>query len=137
MQGVHQNHGMSITTPETRDSLTFRVATEIRVLLLRRGLNGAQLAQQLGVSPMWVSYRLTGRQEIGLNDLARIAGALDVEPHALVTAATKGPTLRQHVTAPAVPHPAPHGAPSRPPNRPGGRASGPGRTSRTRAPYAA
>ena len=115
-------------------TLSSRVAEEIRVLMLRRRMAGRELARQLRVSPTWVSVRLTGQQEIGLNDLSEIASALGVEPLDLVTAAVKGPTLQQPVS----PTPRARAAAStRPPNRPAGRASGPGRTSRVRAPFAA
>lgn len=45
----------------------------------RRRLSGASLARALNVSPAWVSYRLTGIQEIGVNELERIAAVLDVD----------------------------------------------------------
>jgi transcriptional regulator with XRE-family HTH domain len=65
--------------------LTEEVAEEIRVAMLRRRMTGAKLAQELGVSAAWVSYRLTGVQPIDLNDLQRIAvvlgvGVLDLMP---------------------------------------------------------
>ena len=44
----------------------------------RKRMSGAKLAKQLGVSDMWVSYRLRGVQPIDLNDLERIADALGV-----------------------------------------------------------
>src|SRR4051812_4665849 len=56
--------------------LSERVAEEIRALMARRMISGRQLATLLGVSPSWVSYRLTGMQPIDLNDLASIAKAL-------------------------------------------------------------
>ena len=60
-------------------TLSDLVAEEIRALLARRRTSGRKLAEQLGVSPSWVSYRLTGAQPIDLNDLARISAALDVD----------------------------------------------------------
>lgn len=59
-------------------SLTARVAEEIRAVMGRRRLTGAGLARALGVSQMWVSYRLNGQQPIDVNDLERIAQVLDV-----------------------------------------------------------
>lgn len=53
-------------------------------MMARRRMSGRQLASTLGVSPAWVSYRLTGAQEIGLNDLQRIADVLGVEVHDLL-----------------------------------------------------
>lgn len=62
-----------------RGSLSDQIAEEIRAMMARRRVSGRQLAQLLDVSPAWVSYRLTGTQEIGVNDLERIAEALDAE----------------------------------------------------------
>ncbi|HEY0697216.1 MAG TPA: helix-turn-helix transcriptional regulator [Micromonospora sp.] len=59
-------------------NLSDLVAEEIRAMMARKRISGRQLAQKLGVSPSWVSYRLTGVQPIDLNDLQRIAHALDV-----------------------------------------------------------
>ena len=59
-------------------TLSMRVAEEIRVLMVRRRVNQKQLAQRLNVSAMWVSGRLTGQTEIAVNDLPRIAAALEV-----------------------------------------------------------
>lgn len=41
-------------------------------------MSGRQLAAAMNVSPSWINYRLTGRQPIDLNDLYRIARALDI-----------------------------------------------------------
>lgn len=57
-------------------SLSQRVAEEVRVALARQNKSQRTLADDLGVSPPWLNYRLTGVQEIGLNDLERIAGGL-------------------------------------------------------------
>jgi len=67
-------------------TLSLQVAEEIRVVMLRRGITGARLAQELGVSPAWVSYRLTGAQPIDLNDLERIADAIGIGPGELLPA---------------------------------------------------
>lgn len=67
-----------------RATLSELVAEEIRALLARRRMSGRALATQLGVSPSWVSYRLTGTQPIDLNDLQRIAAALDIDAIALM-----------------------------------------------------
>lgn len=47
-------------------------------MLGRRRISQAQLARMIKKNPMWVSDRLRGSQPIDLNDLALIAGALDV-----------------------------------------------------------
>jgi transcriptional regulator with XRE-family HTH domain len=59
-------------------TLSMRIAEEIRVLMVRKRVNQKQLAQRLDVSAMWVSGRLTGQTEIAVNDLPRIANALEV-----------------------------------------------------------
>jgi transcriptional regulator with XRE-family HTH domain len=64
---------------DSSDTLSEQVAEEIRAMLGRKRVTGRELARRLGVSQPWVSQRLTGHQEIGLNDLERIADALDVE----------------------------------------------------------
>jgi transcriptional regulator with XRE-family HTH domain len=60
-------------------TLSVQVGDEIRVWMTRRRLTGERLAQRLKVSPAWVSYRINGKQEIGLDDLQQIAEALEVE----------------------------------------------------------
>ena len=87
MRGAHDTYVMSIDVTATGATrpLTEQVAEEIRVAMLRRRITGAKLAQALGVSAAWVSYRLTGTQPIDLNDLQRIAdvlgtGVLDLLP---------------------------------------------------------
>jgi len=126
---------MSITPTEQRDSLTARVAEEIRALMARKRITGAALARMLDVSQMWVSYRLNGRQPIDLNDLARIADALGVgvvdllprDQRTGVTVTELAPVGHAHSPmrngAPASGRPPGRGDRSRPP-------SGPRRTSR-------
>lgn len=69
---------------ERSATLSELVAEEIRALMARRRMSGRQLAAKLGVSPSWVSYRLTGTQPIDVNDMHRMAGALDVGIHDLL-----------------------------------------------------
>jgi transcriptional regulator with XRE-family HTH domain len=69
------------------ESLSDQAAEEVRAMLARRRMSGRKLAERLGVSHTWVSYRLTGQQEIGLNELARIAEVLDVAVIDLLPAA--------------------------------------------------
>lgn len=68
--------------------MTELVAEEIRAWMGRRQMSGARLARTLGVSQMWVSYRLNGRQPIDINDLDAIARALDVSVVDLLPAST-------------------------------------------------
>lgn len=65
-------------------SLSERVAEEIRAVLARRRKSGRSLADDLGVSQTWMSTRLNGTTPIDLNDLERIAIALDVDVADLV-----------------------------------------------------
>lgn len=69
---------------ERTATLSALVAEEIRALMARRRMSGRQLAAQLGVSPSWVSYRLTGTQPIDINDMSLIAKALEVGVHDLL-----------------------------------------------------
>jgi DNA-binding Xre family transcriptional regulator len=95
--------------------LTERVAEEIRVVMIRRGVNGKQLAGALGVSSAWVSYRLTGTQPIDLTDLERIAVALDVTVMDLI------PRDLRNVVTVTQPNLAPYQANrGRPPGHPAG-----------------
>lgn len=52
-------------------------------------MSGRQLAGQLGVSPSWVSYRLTGAQPIDVNDMQRMADALGVAVIELLPASAR------------------------------------------------
>lgn len=56
-------------------------------MLARQRKTQRALADELGVSAPWVNYRLTGVQEIGLNDLERMAQALGVSLAELIPAA--------------------------------------------------
>lgn len=71
---------------ERTATLSALVAEEIRALMARRKMSGRDLAAQLGVSPSWISYRLSGKQPIDLNDMASIAHALGVGVHQLLPA---------------------------------------------------
>lgn len=71
-------------------------------MMLRRDMTGKQLAERLGVSPMWVSYRLRGTQAIDLNDLELIAKALDCRIIELLPSGGNAAT-REKVQAPVRP----------------------------------
>lgn len=71
-------------------TLNAHVAGEIRASMARQRITGRQLAQQLGKSHMWVSYRLTETTPIQLDDLQQIARALEVE----ITDLLPAPALR-------------------------------------------
>lgn len=80
---------MTIAPVATGVPLSERVAEEIRAWMGRRRVTGARMARALGVSPAWVSYRLTGVQPIDLNDLEQIAEVLDVSVVDLLTPAAR------------------------------------------------
>ena len=73
------------------------IAEEIRVAMHRRRISQRQLAAHLHVSQSWISYRLTGAQEIGVNDLRMIADALGINVLDLIP--------REAVEAPRKVHP--------------------------------
>lgn len=89
MPNRYQDYLMSIDVPAGKIGrhdidLSSQVAEEIRVLMTRRRVSGRRLATLLGVSPAWISYRLTGSQPIDLNDLQRIAEAFGVDAISLI-----------------------------------------------------
>jgi transcriptional regulator with XRE-family HTH domain len=75
---------MTTVPTERTGTLSSEVAEEIRAMMGRKRVSGARLAQMLGVSAAWISYRLSGTQPIDLNDLQRIARALEVPVGALL-----------------------------------------------------
>lgn len=89
---------------ERTATLSELVADEIRVAMTRRRLSGRDLATRLRVSPSWISYRLSGKQPIDLNDLLRIANVLGVGVHDLLPspeAAAQAVTVRDTVPYPS------------------------------------
>lgn len=55
-----------------------RVAEEVRALLARKMMTGAELALAIGKSPMYVSRRVRGEVAFDLDDMERIAHVLGV-----------------------------------------------------------
>lgn len=70
------------------DTLRERVAGELRATLARKRISAAELARRLGWSQSYMARRVDGRQALDLDDLERIAAALDVEPAELLRSAT-------------------------------------------------
>lgn len=68
----------------TGETLNSHVAGEIRAELARRRMTARELAEKVGVRRMWVQYRLSGTTPIQLDDLHRIAEALDMPVVALL-----------------------------------------------------
>jgi transcriptional regulator with XRE-family HTH domain len=66
------------------------VAAEVRAYLGRQRRSGASVALELGWTQVYMSRRLTGAVAFDVNDLAAIAGVLDVP----VTAFFEGPGVR-------------------------------------------
>ena len=81
---------------ERTATLSQLVGKRIKLKLFLAEMSGRDLAAKLGVSASWVSYRLSGKQEIGVDDLLRIADVLGVGVHDLlptpeeVATATRG-----------------------------------------------
>lgn len=63
-------------------------AANIRAECARRRITGRELARRLGENPMWLHRRLAGQQEISVDDVARIAAVLDLDPSSLLKAAS-------------------------------------------------
>lgn len=61
-----------------KSQLRHGVAEEVRVLLARRRLSAARLAQQLGWSQPYMARRMAGTQPFDVDDLEAIADALGV-----------------------------------------------------------
>jgi transcriptional regulator with XRE-family HTH domain len=70
-------------------TLSKLVGKQVKLQLFLKEMSGRDLASQLGVSPSWVSYRLSGKQEIGLDDLFQIATVLGVDLDELLTPEVK------------------------------------------------
>jgi len=121
-------------TSAAHASLSGRVAEEIRALMARRRVRQSNLARQLNVSEQWVSARLLGKQPIDLNDLERIAAALQVDVVDLLPPRSGRSHRSGAITGgfPTAPPPPSRPADRRPPGHPAGtaRPSGQTRTAR-------
>ena len=60
------------------------VVTEIRAELGRRRITGRELSTRLGKPQAWASRRLTGTVVLTVDDLSRIAAAIDIPVHSLL-----------------------------------------------------
>ena len=64
----------------------------VKKTMARKGIRGADLARSMGTTKSYVSRIVTGHYEnMGIATIARIAGALDVDPEDLVALARKAP----------------------------------------------
>lgn len=86
---------------DATERLSGRVADAIRRELGGRNLTKSELARRLGVSHTWVTNRLAGHQEIGLDELERIATALEVQVADLLPAATRPGTIDRSISTSA------------------------------------
>lgn len=69
---------MTIEVAPRRTRLSLQVALEISSLMTRRGITGQALSRKLNVAQSWISDRLRGNRAITVDDLERLADALDV-----------------------------------------------------------
>lgn len=82
-----------MTTSSVRPLLREPLAEEIRALMGRRRVTGANIAAALGKSQSYVSRRLTGETAFDTDDLEIISGLLKVDPETLLASA-RGTMLR-------------------------------------------
>lgn len=66
------------TVPERTATLTELVAAQIRSLLGYRDMKPSELARRIGENDQWMHVRLKGKVPLNLNDMHRIAQALNV-----------------------------------------------------------
>lgn len=78
---------MQLESRVKTDTAADRVSVEIRKRLGELGQSQAALARVLEESPMWVSQRLNGTVQMGVNDLARIAEAVGLKLSTLIARA--------------------------------------------------
>ncbi|WP_427422716.1 helix-turn-helix domain-containing protein, partial [Lysinibacillus fusiformis] len=81
---------MTVNVSGSTTTLSAQVAEEIRALLARKRRSGRWLATEIGENQTWVSSRLTGATPIGLNDLQKIAAALEIDVVELIQRARTG-----------------------------------------------
>src|SRR3982751_926451 len=74
-------------TSSVRPQLREPLAEEIRALMGRRRVTGANIAAALGKSQSYVSRRLTGETAFDTDDLEIVCGLLKVDPETLIAAA--------------------------------------------------
>lgn len=70
---------MSDERTPTRGRLREHVAEEIRVILARKRMSGAELARRTGIKQSTISRRMTGETAFDMDDLEIIAEVLEVD----------------------------------------------------------
>lgn len=66
-------------------SLADFAAAQLRAEMARREISPTELGQRIGVSETWVRRRMRRQRQISIEDLERIAAALDLPPAFFVT----------------------------------------------------
>jgi len=127
--------GMTLANLAKTETLSDRIAIEILSQLARRRQSQAGLARAMGVPQMWVSDRLSGKTQITVNDLAKVASTMSLTVADLLPRADREVTVtypHAHDPAPVQPPRTVRPIGGRPPNRPATRRapSGPGRATR-------
>lgn len=72
-----------MTTPTT-EAVAEQISIEVRAAMGRANASRRDLASKLGVDPMWVTRRLIGQTPFSVEDVVRIARALDADPKTLL-----------------------------------------------------
>lgn len=90
---------MSEQTTPPRGRLREHVAEEIRVLLARRKMSGAELARRTGITQSTMSRRMTGETPFDMDDLEAIAEVLQIDVTDLIP--REGRSNRDFDVAPA------------------------------------
>lgn len=93
----HDDGRMTLVNLAKSETLSDRVATQILIALAERRQSQNALARAMGVPAMWVSDRVSGKTQITVNDLARIAETLGVSVGDLL------PRDERRVTSPYLP----------------------------------
>lgn len=107
------------------------------MLLVRRRMSATVLAQQIGVTQSYLARRMAATQPFTLDDLERVATALDVRVVDLLPRSARENSSSPNTYYPMTTSTRP--SDRRPGARPASRRppSGPGRTSRVQRPIAA
>ena len=77
---------MSDSTPKP-PTLSQAVTAELRAVMARGNISGAELARRLEVPASWVQRRTSGASPITVDEIERLAAGLGLEPLAIMRAA--------------------------------------------------
>jgi transcriptional regulator with XRE-family HTH domain len=76
---------VAVALTRSSDGLANTVAANVRAELARRRMTARRLAVDIGVTPEWLSRRMRADVPLSVDDLDRIASALDLPPEALLS----------------------------------------------------